>query len=111
MAGFTIDAGRLNRQLVLEAPSGAADGAGGIAPGFAETARFFAAVDPLGPEERDDTGFALTARLFRVTLRFRADLTLAHRFRLGSRVLSLEGLADPDERGRFLVALCREEAP
>lgn len=111
MVRFTLDPGRLNRQLGLDAPMQAADGAGGLSPAFAGAGTFFAAVDPLGPAERDNQGFSVTGKLFRITLRFRADITLAHRFRLGSRIFAIESLADPDETGRFLVAICREDAP
>ena len=111
MVRFTLDPGRLNRQLTLEAPDQTADGAGGLSPSFAAAGTLFAAVDPMGPAERDNSGFAVTGRLFRVTLRWRAGITLAHRFRPGPRVLAIESLADPDETGRFLIAICREEAP
>lgn len=111
MARFTLDPGRLDRQLALEAPATAADGAGGLAPGFAAGTPLAAALDPLGPAERDNSGFAVTASLFRITFRFRADVTRAHRFRLGSRVFRIESLHDPDGTSRFLIAICREDAP
>lgn len=111
MAPFRMDAGRLNRQVCLDAPVTTPDGAGGQTPGFQEVARFFAAIEPLGPELRDDAGFALASRSMRVTFRFRADVTLGHRLRLADRPLVLQGLADPDETRRFLIATCREDAP
>lgn len=110
MARFTIDPGRLNRQIALEARSAVSDGAGGTLAGFSEVARFFAAVEPAGTVERDDTGFALAGRRFRLVFRFRTDVTLAHRLRLGERVLAIETLEDPDGTGQFLTAYCREDA-
>lgn len=111
MARLSLDAGRLNRQVCLDAPVATPDGAGGRTPGFLEVARFFAAIEALGAEQRDDGGFALSSRSMRVIFRFRSDVTLAHRLRLGERVLVLQGLADPDETRRYLIATCREDAP
>lgn len=111
MATFRIDPGRLSRRLVLEAPTAAPDGAGGIVTGFRTVARLFAAVDPLGPAEQEDTGFATWSRRLQVTLRYRSDLATGQRFRLGSRILVLESVTDPDETGRYLTCICREDQP
>lgn len=108
MVAFHIDPGRLSRRLTLEAPVATPDAAGGMVTGFQTVAKLFAALDPLGPLDQEDTGFAAWPRLFRVTLRYRADLAAGHHFRLGTRLLVIEGVADPDETGRYLQCTCRE---
>ena len=108
MATFRFDPGRLNRRLVLEAPTAAADGAGGTLAGMRTVGSLFAALDPIGPLEQDDTGFARWPRLLRVTLRYRTDLAAGQRFRLGTRLFVIEAVTDPDETHRFLQCSCRE---
>lgn len=108
MARVSIDPGRLSRRLVLEAPVATPDGAGGMVTAYRSVARLFAAIDPQGPQEQEDTGFASFPRLLRITLRYRSGLATGQRFRLGTRTLVIEAVADPDETGRYLQCTCRE---
>ena len=104
-ARLRIDPGALNRTLVLELPALSASGeATGYQPGITLQGEVQAA----GPVTLEDTGFAETAALLAVTIRFRTGIVAGSRFRLGARLLSIEAAADPDETGRFLRCLCRE---
>ncbi|MBB4065727.1 phage head closure protein [Gellertiella hungarica] len=111
MAGATIDAGRFRHAVVLERPLSGADGAGGTIAGFAAEADLFALVEPGAAEPAEDTGFALPYRRMAVTIRFRPGVTAGSRFRLGDRLLDIEHAFDPDETGRYIRCLCREEGP
>ena len=44
----------------------------------------------------------------RVSLRYRSDITAAHRVVLGTRILDIRSVFTPDERRRYLVCLCEE---
>ena len=108
MALIDIDAGRLTARLVLERPEPVDDGQGGAVTGFVERARVWALIEPRSFAE-EETGPGLVATVtHHVTLRARGDLSAGQRFRKGGRVFEILALRDPDETGRFQLALCRE---
>jgi SPP1 family predicted phage head-tail adaptor len=108
MAMLDIDAGRLTARLVLERPEPVDDGQGGAVTGFVELARVWALIEPRGFAE-DGKGPGLVATVtHHVTVRARSDLVAGHRFRKGARLFEILALRDPDETGRFQLALCRE---
>lgn len=109
MAVYRIDPGRLRHRLLLEAPVEQADGQGGVFPGFRTFATVWAAIEPMGPVETDDTGFAALSRQVRIILRFRRDIRIGQRFSKGQRLFVIEDASDPDEGGRFLHCICRED--
>lgn len=108
MALLDIDAGQLTARLVLERPEAVEDAQGGAETGFVELGRVWALIEPRGFAE-DEKGPGLVATVtHHVTVRARADLAAGQRFRKGARVFDILALRDPDETGRFQVALCRE---
>lgn len=109
MAPLFIEAGRLRHRLVLERPTGEADGAGGLEPGMEPGEAIYGLVEPLEPLALNDTGFAMPGQRLAVTIRFRPGLAAGDRFRHGARLLVVESAFDPDETGRFIRCLCREE--
>ena len=44
-----------------------------------------------------------------ITLRHRDDVSAGMRFRRGARILGIVTVHDPDETGRYLACLAREE--
>lgn len=111
MARLQIDAGRLRHRLQIERPTMPAGGSVSGAARFTAGDTVFALVEPLGPLGAEETGFALDARRLAVTIRFRPGVASGQRFRLGDRLLVIETAFDPDETGRFIRCLCREEGP
>ena len=108
MAMMDIDAGRLTARLVLERPEPVDDGQGGAVTGFVELARVWALVEPHSfAEEEKGPGLVATVT-HHVTVRSRGDVVAGQRFRKGARVFEILAVRDPDETGRFQVALCRE---
>ncbi len=108
MALLDIDAGRLTARLVLERQEVVDDGQGGAVTGFVELARVWALVEPRSfAEEEKGPGLVATVT-HHVTVRASRDLAAGQRFRKGGRVLEILAVRDPDETGRFQLALCRE---
>ncbi|ODS56800.1 MAG: head-tail adaptor protein [Agrobacterium sp. SCN 61-19] len=108
MAMMDIDAGRLTARLVLARPEPLDDGQGGAVMGFVEVARVWALVEPRSfAEEEKGPGLVATVT-HHVTVRARDDLVAGQQFRKGARVFEILALRDPDETGRFQLALCRE---
>lgn len=108
MVLLDIDAGRLTARLVLERPEPVEDGHGGAVTGFVEVARVWALIEPRSfAEEEKGPGLVATVT-HHVTVRARGDLSAGQRFRNGARLFEILALRDPDESGRFQLALCRE---
>ncbi len=102
----TIGAFRTPVELLL--PQDAADGAGGARRTYAVAGTLWARIEPVkatGGQGDDQEGATITHR---ITLRRRAGIDSAARLRLGGRVFHVVAAHDPDQRGRFLVCLCRE---
>lgn len=106
----------LNRALVLEAQERTPDGAGGDAVAWAALGTLWAEVvagtgrDPEGEE------VILTSQPFRITVRAALPGAMTRpvagqRFREGTRVFPILAVAECDRDGRFLLCICREEAP
>lgn len=108
MAFLDVDAGRLTARLVLERPEPVDDGQGGAENGFVELARVWALVEPRSFAEEEKGPVLVSTVTHQVTVRARGDLAAGQRFRKGARVFDILALRDPDETGRFQVALCRE---
>jgi SPP1 family predicted phage head-tail adaptor len=103
--------GNLRHRLTLEAPDESPDGAGGVVRSWSALGEVWASVEPIGANDAVVAGKRLGALTHRVTLRHRGDLTLNHRFRLGTRVFTIRALRDPDEQNRFVECLVAEERP
>ena len=69
------------------------------------------AVTPLKASDAPLADAPALAITHRVTLRWRAGVTAAMRWREGDRVLDIRTVFDPDERRRALVCLCQETRP
>jgi len=108
MAMMDIDAGRLTARLVLEQPEMVEDGQGGAGTAFVELARVWALIEPRGFAEEEKGPGLISTVTHHVTLRARGELTPGQRFRKGARIFEILAVRDPDETGRFQLALCRE---
>jgi SPP1 family predicted phage head-tail adaptor len=95
-----IDPGKLNLRLTLEAPVETPDGAGGVARSYATVTTLWASVVPVsahGSVEAQALGATITHR---IRIRYRADVTLRHRFRYGARTFRV--VAVREQHKRFL---------
>lgn len=108
MPALDIDAGRLTARLVLERPDEVEDGQGGAVAGFVEVARVWALIEPRSFAEEEKGPGLVSTVTHHVTVRARGDLAVGQRFRKGLRIFEIVAVRDPDETGRFQLALCRE---
>jgi SPP1 family predicted phage head-tail adaptor len=93
--------GELNRRLVLEAPSEADDGEGGVTRLYDVVTTLWAQVLPQAARA-DVAADSLGASLrYRIVIRTRADITTRHRFQDGTRIYRLIAVRESAER-RFL---------
>ena len=98
----------LRHRVSLLEPVESDDGAGGRTVTWNERDTVWAEVVPMRGDERE-WAEALTAETgYRVTLRYRGDLTRDMRIGFDGGVLEIRSLADPDGRRRWLVCTCVE---
>lgn len=103
-----VPVGALRHLVDHLAPVGVPDGAGGVSLSFVTVDRLWAAV-----EESAAGAFADERRLglgtVRVTVRTPNTIAAGDILRHGARRLAVEATFDPDGRGRYTRAHCREE--
>ena len=105
---------RLNRRLVLEAPTRVPDGAGGFTRDWVALGTLWADLVPGTPRLADRPGAAEQRLPLRVTLRGAAlgapsRPVAGQRFREGGRLYAIQSVAEADPEGRFLLCLAHEE--
>lgn len=108
MALLFIDPGELRTELALEACTTEADGIGGFAEAWAETATLMTRVEPISANSVFAAGQTLETLTHRVTLRHRPGVASGMRLRGRGRVFDIVTVHDPDESGRYLVCKVRE---
>ena len=100
--------GALRHRLDIEAVARTPDGGGGATETWMAVASVWAAIEPTSGREAVTAEAVAGAITHHVTLRHRAGLAPAMRFRHGSRILEIAAVLDADERGRHLRCLCLE---
>jgi SPP1 family predicted phage head-tail adaptor len=101
--------GRLRHRLMLEAPQETPDGAGGVVRNWSALAQIWVAIEPHGGADGVVADKRLARLTHRVVMRKRGDVSLNHRFRLGTRSFAIRSVRDATEDGRFLECLVEEE--
>lgn len=104
----------LSRQLVLEAPVQAPDGAGGFARHWQALGTLWAEVTALTGRERDGGDVSMATARFRITVRgapmgSSKRPAPGQRFRDGARVFPIQSVSERDIQGRYLKCLAVEE--
>lgn len=105
---------RLTRQLVLETPQKAADGAGGFTESWAALGSLWAHLEARTGRETSGAAMPLSLLRYRITLRAAPPGSPARpapgqRFREGDRVFRILAVAEDDTDGRYLVADTEQE--
>ncbi len=104
-----IDPGQLTSELVLEAMRPVPDGMGGYAEIWSEVAMVWGRIEPVSTLQKDFGTRPQPEVTHRILLRFRGDVSTDRRLRKGARIFVLRAVHDPDETGRYLICLAREE--
>ena len=104
-----IDPGLLRDRAVLESPSETSDGQGGAVIRWNALRGVSIHIEPQDARRFERFDRAQGETRHRVLCRKADDVKRGARFRLASRILTIETAYDPDERGRFLLCLCVEE--
>lgn len=100
--------GDLRERLVLEAPTEAADGAGGVTRSFTAQATLWAAVVPVSARASFDADAPGADITHHVTIRSGVEITTRHRLRVGARLFDIVSVRAADPQGRFVLIEARE---
>ena len=105
---------QLNRQLVLEAPEVLRDGAGGYINGWVPLGVLWADVPSGSGRETAQSGAPVTRMAYRITVRgaplgSQERPAAQQRFREGTRIFTIEAVAERDPEGRHLTCFVQEE--
>jgi SPP1 family predicted phage head-tail adaptor len=104
-----FDAGQLTARLDLESPVEVPDGQGGVTVSHAVAASLWARIEPVAATS-DELGHVERQSItHRIWIRHTDAVAPGMRFRKGARVFAIRTIHDPDESGRYLVALVSEE--
>lgn len=98
----------LRHRLTLEELSRVADEGGGFTEDWVTVATLFADLRPIGGDERYEADRLAGRVTHEVSLRYRAGVVPAMRFRKGTRIFHIVTVIDVDERRRWLNCLCEE---
>jgi SPP1 family predicted phage head-tail adaptor len=92
----SLNAGDLNRKVTIQAPIRAPDGAGGWATTWNSIATVAAQITPISGGEALRLGVERSTQFYKVSIRFRSDVTSAHRLLFGAVALNIRTCSDPD---------------
>ena len=105
---------RLNQALVLEAPERVSDGAGGFTEGWIALGTLWAEITARTGRETAHLGTPVSRVGYKIIVRGAPFGTPERpkpqqRFRHGTRVFTIEALAERDPEGRYLICFAQEE--
>jgi head-tail adaptor len=109
-----MNAPRLNRQLLLEAPDQVSDGAGGFAQVWVPLGHLWADVQARTGRETAQSGAPISTMTYRITVRAAPYGTPERpepqqRFREAARIFVINAVAEDGSDGRYLTCFATEE--
>ena len=100
---------RLRHRVTLQSPQLTPDGSGGYVELWSDTGTIWASIEPLSSAMRltaEQMDYTVTHR---VTLRYRAAVSVGMRLSFKSRILHIHAVINPEERNIWLQLLAEEE--
>jgi SPP1 family predicted phage head-tail adaptor len=105
-----IDAGRLDKRVVIQTSSRASDGIGGFTESWMAREPVWAAIEPATASNVERrVGHQVEAKVSHlVTIRYLTGVLMTDRVLFGSRIFQIRGIANRDERNAVLTLACEE---
>jgi len=101
----------MRHRVELQAPALTPDGGGGAARSYAAYATVWAQVEARAGRSDIAADRRERTRVFRVTIRYRSDVTFATRILYRGAPLEVTDIQTRQEKERFLVLTCEEVRP
>ena len=105
---MSVIAGRLDKRTTLQVASIARDDNGQPIETFANVAEIWAAIEPIRGREYFAAQQVSANTTHRVTIRYRAGVSVQNRILFGSRVFRIESVINPQERSERIELMCVE---
>jgi SPP1 family predicted phage head-tail adaptor len=105
-----MDAGILNRRIIIQQPSAAQDAYGQPVAGYTTLATVWAAVEPLSGRQLFAAKQAQSEVSVQVTIRYLATVTTAMQVVYGTHIYGIDAIIDYESRHESMVLLCKEIA-
>jgi len=96
----------LNRKIMLQRPTRADNAHGGTVTSWSDAAPAWAQMIPLRGGEALQEAVLRDVQMWKVTIRFRGDVTTDWRIMFDGAPLNIRTCADPDGRRAWLVMTC-----
>ncbi len=100
---MSLSAGRLRQRVTIQSPVGTPDGGGGNVRTWSSVTTVGAEVLPVNGGEAFRAGIANATQFYRVTIRFREDVTPIHRLLWKGTPLNIRTIGDPTNRREELL--------
>jgi len=101
-----LGAGDLNRKIMFQRPARVGNMQGGSVKSWTDAGAAWAQMIPLRGGEALEQSVLRGTQLWKVTVRFRADVSTDWRVLFGEQPLNILTCADPDGRRAWLVMTC-----
>ena len=105
------DPGWLRHRIVVEAPAGTSDAAGGQSVTWSTLATLWSRIEPAGAAEKAIADHLAGVVTHAVMIRWREDIAGGMRILYRGRSFRILAVRDPDESRRYLLILAEEERP
>lgn len=102
----TLGAGQLNRRVMLQRETRMSNGQGGYVKDWTDAGEAAAQMIPLRGGEALEQSLLHSVQVWKVTIRFRPDVTTGWRLLFQGAPLNIQTCVDPDGRRRWLVMTC-----
>jgi SPP1 family predicted phage head-tail adaptor len=103
-----MDAGILNRRVIIQQPSAAQDLYGQLVAGYTTLATVWAAVQPLSGRQIFAARQAQSTVSVQVTVRYLATITTAMRILYGTHTYGIDIVIDPEMAHESMILQCTE---
>ncbi|NDE91385.1 MAG: head-tail adaptor protein [Alphaproteobacteria bacterium] len=100
--------GTYRQRLYLQQENAVADTGGGNALGWTTLRIVWASVEPLRGSENIQAGGLTGNTVYRIRMRYDADITSAMRLVLGTRALNIRSILNVQQRSRVLEIIAQE---
>lgn len=106
---LNFSAGRLRHRIEVQRRTDVGDGAGGYTGQWATFLTLSAEVIGLAGREAMIAGALTGVTPYRITIRYRRDVSVQHQLIHEGRKLNIRSINDPDGLGRWLTLVCDNE--
>lgn len=103
-----MNPGNLRHRITLQTLNKTEDGTGGYLENWSDVVTVWAQVQPLNGTERYNWSQISNDIAYRVTIRYRPNITPDMRVKYGNKIFQIESIIDVDERHTELQLLCSE---